>query len=323
MIKIHDHLNTLTPDQQKQLVDKSLAYPFDIQVTIGSNGMSKQAFQTEVSSLAKTNSISIGIDPAHKFTFVRGSRDLGLPSGPELAAAGNAYFRKADLVGGIDSIAARAKDMKAVRVTESATGAPIVVREEPMATGWWWALGVPWVAVVCILVWVWVRKIRRERALEEEAERLRSIRAELNNELGDAKIRNAETGGVALVPIDDFDRRLAEAGRLEAERARRRPTYSSQAPEPVYQAPVVVQQTNNDLLTGVLLGSMMNDHHSHTTITHRSEPAPSASDSGSSSSWGSSSDSSSSSSWSDSSSSSSSSDWGSSSDSGSSSGSDW
>ncbi len=305
MIAIRDNIGTLTAEQRQALTDKALAYPFDIYVTIGATG-SKGAFQAEVSSLVtKAKVVSIGVDPAHRFTFVRGSKDLGLPDGPELAAAGNAHFKRADIVGGIDSIAAKARELKvSSRIVESATGSPIVVQEKPMASGWWWALGGLGAIVLGVSVGVWLSK-RREAAAH------RAMMAELNNELGDAKLANAERS--AVVPdLNEFDRRLAAA----AERKPRRPSYSGQrvddAPEPAaiylggsYQPPVVVQQSNNDLLTGMLLADALshNHHHTHTTVTERVVERTSG-DSGSSSSWGSDS-SGSSSSWSDSSSSSS------------------
>lgn len=293
MITIKDNINTLTPDQTQTLKVKSLAYPFDIYVMIGSSG-SRAEFQAEVSSMVTgLKVLSIGVDPAHHFTFVRGSADLHLPDGPEVASTGNAFFKRADLVGGIDAIAAKSKELSArTEIVESATGAPIIVHEDPMASGWWWGLGGIGAVIAVVSVWVWLSRRADRKRLEAERERYSGLNAELNNELGDVKIAKAELG-------DETFERKPYAKNL----TRRWAPPPSSAPLIIQQQPVIVQ--DDSLLTGMVIGEIM----SQPSVTIIEAPARSYSSysppepSSSSSSW---SDSSSSSSYD---SSSSSSDW--------------
>lgn len=278
MITIRDNINTLTPHQVQALKDKSNAYPFDVYLTVGAQG-SKAAFQAEVSSLVTRPAVlSIGVDPAHHFTFVRGSVDLGLPSGPEVASAGNAFFKRADLVGGVDAITAKALELKvATRVTESATGTPIVVHEHTTSSGVWWGLGAVAAVVLGVAVWNWVTVRRRER------EHRRAV-LELEAETADRQIEKAERADLAR-----FDRELSAAPRP-------RPTPAYYPPPPVpAPAPVVVNSGNNDLLTGIVIGDMMHRHDTPAPapvvvreVVRESSPSSWSSDSGSSSSsdWG-------------------------------------
>jgi len=314
MITIRDNISTLTAEQTQSLRDKSNAYPFDLYVTIG-GAVSRDSFKAEVASHVGANTVSIGVDPNHRFTFVKASAKLGLPDGPAVASAGNAYFKRADLVGGIDAIAGKANELRVTtRVEDSATGAPIIVHEQPMATGWWWGLGGLGAVVLGVGVWAWWSKQQRERALA------RTI-AEYNNATGDALMAKAERN-----ELEDFDRRLKTTERAARPAKSYRPPPQSSAPSyypPPAAAPVVVQQSNNDLITGMVIGELISTPRE--TVVIREEAPASRSSSSSYSSSSSSSDSSSSSSWSSLFDSSSSSSWdsGGGFDSGSSSGSDW
>lgn len=316
MIDVQDQLHTFDEPQLQHLRDRAHAYGFDLKITISDGSHNKGQLEQHVGErLTGRNQISIGVDPKHHYTYVRGSRDLGLPSGPEVASAGNQFFKNGDLVGGIDAIAARANSLKASRVVESQTGAPIVVHEHTTSAGVWWLLGGLGATVLAVVVYLLWRSSKRDA----EARRLA---AELNNEIGDRQIARAERGAAA-----DFDRRLsATLEPISAFPPPPAPTQRRPAPQPTIvqaPAPVVVNQGGNDLLTNMLILDAVTDrHHHHDTIVHERVIER---DTSSGSSWSSSSsDSSSSSSWdSGSSSSSSSSDWGGGGDSGGGGGSDW
>jgi len=296
MITIDDRDGALAPADQQLLRDKSNAYPFDTKILLWSGASNKAAFQQEVArQVTGPHTVAIGVDVRHHTTFVRGSADLGLPNGDEVAKSGNSYFKHGDLVAGLDAIAARASDLRVTSrtTTSQASGAPIIVHEHTTSAGVWWLLGGVSCVVLLVAVVVWWQARARDR-------KRRVLEAELESELADQRIRNHEESS--------FDARL---------RAGLPASYTPYSAAPS----VVVQQSNNDFLTGLLVADALNPRRD-TTIIERS-----SSGSSSGSSWGSDSspsDSSSSSDWGSSSDSSSSSDWGGGgSDGGSSGGSDW
>jgi hypothetical protein len=303
VIDVEDKLHTFDDAQLQHLRDRSNAYGFDIKVTISDGSHSKPQLEQHVGDrLTGRNQVSIGVDPKHHYTYVRGSADLGLPSGPAMASAGNPFFKKGDMVGGIDAIAGRANSLKASRVVESATGAPIIVHEHTTSAGVWWGLGGLAVVVVAGVVWLLWRSSKRDA----EARRLA---AELNNEIGDRQIARAERSAV-----DDFDRRLRTTMGPPAAMPSSPParlqysTYPQSVPAP---APVIVNQGGNrDLLTDMLIFDAVTNPRRHDTVVRERVIERDSS----SSSWGSSSGDSGSSSGSS---------WDSGSSSGSSSSSDW
>jgi uncharacterized membrane protein YgcG len=322
MITIQDPGSTLSTYQTDALIAKAAAYPFDIHVLIGVGGSSRAAFEREVSSFVAPDSrtVSIGVNPLHHFTFVHSSAALGVPPGPQVAQAGNVFFKSGNLVDGIDAIAAKANQLRVEpvaqrnfvatpdqRVIESQTGVPIVIQENHTAAGVWWGLAA-FVLASGLVVGFVVRRARKARQAAREAQEALTI----------------EAAELAALNVEERDWHDAMARTKRS--APPRVAYSTApafpaAPTP---APVVVQQQNSglDLLIGYELGRSREPRIvERETIIERAPSPPyesSSSDSSSSSSW-SSSDSSSSSDWSSSSDSSSSSSF----DSGSSSGSDW
>lgn len=263
MIDIDDELHTFDASQLQQLRDRANAYPFELKVLVSDGSLTKPVFEQHVAArVTGFGQVSIGVDPKHHFTFVRGSKDLGLPSGPDVASAGNPFFRHGDLVGGIDAIAARASSLKATRIVQSQTGSPIIVHEHKTSAGVWWLLGGLGVTVVAVVVYLLWRSAKRDA----EARRLA---AELNNEIGDRQMARAELGAA-----DDFNRRLRSSSRPQAAASipAPRPSYSPYpyavaAPAP---APVIINQGGNrDILTDMLLIDAMTDHSRHERVIER------------------------------------------------------
>lgn len=322
-ITINDPLETLTAQQATTLQVKAAAYPFDIRLTIVSNLSSKPLFESQVAAMVDgPHVLAIGVDPQHHFTHVRGSADLGLPNGPEVAAAGNRYFRKGDLVTGIDSIAARANDLRvSAKLVSSQSGDPIIVHQHQTAVVVWWILGATMVLTAVTLVYLWLRNRKRERdlvaqtaAAAEEAAELRG--RNLEEGVWHERMRGkAETTSSPPLPV----------GGPSGQRA------PYQAPAPSYTpfpspspTPIIVNSPapNNsglDMLIGYELGRSESPR-----VVERETVIVEPDRSGSGSSWSGDSGSSSSTDWGSSSDSSSSSDWGGGSDSGSSGGGgDW
>ncbi len=115
MITIRDSGQTLTAAQVETLTAKAQAYPFDIIVEIQTQyPLSRASFQNQVALRVTPGSriISIGVDPRQHYTFVHSSAALGVPPGPQVAQAGNAFFKAGNLVDGIDAIAAKANELR-------------------------------------------------------------------------------------------------------------------------------------------------------------------------------------------------------------------
>jgi hypothetical protein len=323
MITITDPNSTLTVAQVHELQARAAAYRFDVKLLIDGEATSKMALESTVASMVNgPHTLVIGIAPTHHFTFVKASVDLGLPTGPAVAAAGNQFFRAGDLVNGIDAIAAKAQSLRtASAVIQSQTGVPIVVQQHTTSAGVWWLLGGLALLTVAVAAWIMWRNKRRDEemaaarvALDLEAAELRSRNLE-EREWYDRMAARVQDAPSAVIPLPS------------APRVSYAPTLArSVQPVVVSQpTPVVVQNQSNGLdnLLAFELGEMSGRDRGRDRVVEREVVVERDSGSSSSSSWGSdsSSSSTSSSSWSDSSSSSSS--WSDSSSSDSSSSSDW
>lgn len=321
MITIHDPGQTLTDAQTATLVAKSAAYPFDVFVEIDDRfALSRASFEHQVALHVTPGSrvVSVGVSPVKHFSFVHSSGSLGVPPGPQVAQAGNAFFRQGNLVDGIDAILAKANELrveprdatpyvpgKDERVVQSQAGVPIVIHEHHTASGVWWGVSAFVVAVTAVVLYaVW--RARKARLAAEAAE------AALATEAAELAARNVE-----------------ESTWHDQMKANRQPTGSpatrAQFFPPMGYAPsptVVVQNNSNDLLLGYELCRMSEPRVVERQVEYTPAPSYEPPDTSSSSDYGGGSDDSSSSSSFDSGSdSSSSSDSGGGGDS--SSGSDW
>jgi len=332
MITISDPGVTLNSTQLEALTAKAVAYPFDIHVEIQTQyALSRAAFEHQVAGFVTPGSrlLSIGVDPLHHYTFVHSSGSLGVPSGPQVAQAGNAFFKAGNLVDGIDAIAAKANDLRVdprlmtaapqpgrdVRVIQSQTGVPIVIHEHHTAAGVWWALGGVLALSVAVVAWAVWRARRRER-LAAEAQEARDLEA------AELRSRNIEEAGwhdemaakrrSSLAPEASPASSRLPVGRISYETSRYLPSAPPVVVQPS-QPPVIVNQQGGglsgiDLLLGYELGRDSNrpapiverevvvERDTSSSSTWESTPDPTP-DTSSSSSWDGSSDSSSSSSF--------------------------
>jgi uncharacterized membrane protein YgcG len=357
MITIKDPGQTLSAAQSDALSAKAAAYPFDIHVLIGTGSGTRAAFEQEVASFVAPGShtVSIGVDPVHHFSFVRSSGALGVPPGPQVAQAGNSFFKAGNLVDGIDAIAAKANQLKVTpvaaqpfvagpdqKVYESQSGVPIIIQENHTSSGVWWGTGTFLVIASVIVAYVvWRNKKARKAAEEAEATLAteaaeyasKNIEISRHYDLLEASTKKFSPPTQVSSKVADksyipFSAAAAELTKAKYERSYKQAMRSRHIP--VAPAPVVINNGGGssgiDMLIGYELGSLVNRRPEPVREVVRErvvEPEPSSSYSSSSSS-----DSSSSSSWSSSSDSSSSSSWDSGSSSsfdsgGSSSGSDW
>jgi uncharacterized membrane protein YgcG len=308
MITIKDDAHILNSNDISTL--QSSKYNFNVVVFTTSGAPSKSAFEAKAASLAVNKTVVVAVDVGHHFTTVQTSPDIGFSvSGTGVSSEGNTYFKQGNWVGGINAILTR---------TGSYQNHAVVIQNTPIIQAndsnvGWYVFGGLGLFVSCIVGYVayqWAKQRKHQQAIDE----LESETVALRAERYDAKIRRLEEDEFMsqLAPkIEEKPKRRAGAKsstqsstRYSAPRAPRTSTRTVAQPVITQPSTVVVDRGGNDLLTGVMLGSMLNDHHHHDTVVERDSHS-------NSSSWGDSS-SSSSSSW-DSGSSSSSSDWGSSS----------
>ena len=314
MVTIQDPGAVLSAEARSDLLTRGGSYGLQVIVRLDSTEPNRNALKAVASSLVTTSSeLVIAIDPAHHFTYVKGSADLGLPTDASLAAAGNPFFREHDWAGGVDAIVTRSLAIRNAPRTQTLSSPGVIQQQASPASSsaaMWWMMGGLVVLVAAVTAYVLWRLRRTREALELETEELRS--------------RNIEESSWH----ERFRQRIAGSP----------PPMRPRVDAPAYVAPVgpspVILRDRSDGLSelmafelGEMSGRQTRPIVERETVIVEQGSSSSWGDGGSSSSWGessSSSDGGSSSSWGGSDdSSSSSSDWGGGSDSSGGSGSEW
>lgn len=342
-----------------QVESKAGDWPFDTRIVISDRAPNKSAFESQVSNqVVGPRVLAIGISPAHKFTVVRFGKGLHIPDSvwSRISSSGNSAFKVGEYGLGIINIAETVKE-NMVQVTERPTYTTVTksytVEPEPVHPAWF-VVPIGLVLFLALLIGLVIRKRAKERAQQERL-RLAEEAADhiIAADLSRPVERITPSGNHYQYTPSDFNPYKPQISRVNynGEPVYRNPPTTIVSTPVVQPPPVVVHDSGNSLVTGMLLNEALHSHHDHYEPEHHhverevvrevvhETPSSSGSSStwdstptvssGSSSSWSSSSDDSSgsSSSWSNSSSDSgSSSSWdsGSSSDSGSSGGSsDW
>ncbi len=287
-------------------------YPFDLRVVTTTSIPSKGGFVDmtirEIDHQSP-NTVVIAVDPSHRYVAVRYGKGVGISPDKwdTIEKAGNADFKNGNWTTGVLKIADSAASFKSQTVStiRSDGTTTMVVQPTPVVynnhssshTGWWIFGGIVLVALVVAYIW------RRNQKQEEARRRLLS---ELNEEVAEKRALNRE--------VDDWQRRLetsvttstsnsASNSTVRSTTTPRRyesvsrptsyveptpryvpPTYTAPvvptvAPVvmPVTQQPIVIDRRSHtdDLLTGMMIGEMMHDHHT-TRIVEREvvrEPA--------------------------------------------------
>jgi len=275
MITVHDLSAVLTPSGLAELQQ----YPTKYDVTVEFNGQWPTLdglTQAAHNCISNPNKICVFVDPQHKHVAVRFGTDTGVaPANFDMVSkAGNASFHAGDWVNGVKGILSRAE----VTSTKSNQPTAVIVQqpviEHPMPV-WPWLLGF---GILAVLGWVVIAMARkRTRKLIEEADsKLDDVRREAG-ELAQRNIKEQAwadrieetTRPVRSIParparvktpvpakpaqsgpeFESMFKRTPSRGNVGTATPRRRNT-----PEP---AVVVVNQGNNDLLTGMLVGEAM------------------------------------------------------------------
>jgi uncharacterized membrane protein YgcG len=334
VITIQDPGQTLSPAQRDALTAKAHAYPFDIIVEIQTQyAVSRASFEHQVALKVTPGSriVSIGVDPRQHYTFVRSSAALGVPPGPQVAQAGNAFFKQGNLVDGIDAIAAKANELRVEpvaprpfaagpnqKVIPSQTGLPIVIQENHTSAGVLWGVGAFALvagAIVAYVVWR-TRQARQEARKAQEALTAEAAELAARNveEAGwhEAMARNHRAGQAAPASIRTPKPEPKTAARpvpIRTEPAvSKRHARPSSIRTPAAPSVVVVDNGHSnglDMLIGYELGRSSaqaaapapRPTYEPPASSYESSSSSRSSDSSSSSSWSSSSDSSSSSSY--------------------------
>ena len=264
---IDDQAGVISP-QAKAAIEGSSAH-FDVKVFVGATD-SRGALDARLGQMVNSaNTLAIGVDPVHHYTFTHFGVGTGIPRDQfqAVAKAGNGEFHAGRWGEGIQSIIASATAVRR-EAREAAPSTVVVQTRETVDHGvpaWPFVLGGLSLALAGVLLARHLR--RRQRAMEstlddfrDEAAQLRSRNIE-EQAWHDKMAPKAE----ALPSVG----RCAPQDRPSGVRVIPSPLPGPMpvfvAPAPAYNqgfqpAPVVVSQSSNDgLLTGVLLGEALAD----------------------------------------------------------------
>lgn len=293
---IDDEIGLLNPTQLSVL--NNLASKADVKIVISSS-RSRAELDGATHNLVNTpNTLAIGIDPIHKYTFTHFGSGLAIPSADfkAIATSGNLEFKAGRWAEGVTAIVHNADaEIGLLRTVSSTT--PVIVQQpviEHPVSAVPFVIGGLLVMLIGYVIWRLLNKKAKETeqvlsGFRDEAAELRSRNikeAAYYNKIPETVKPLPET--VTALPNDRNTREMFVAKKMNV-----KPTKTYVRPQrPVVRtapATVIVQGNNNsgnDLVTGMVIGSMMNQPRE--VIRERSvTPAPSRSssyDSGSSSS---------------------------------------
>ncbi len=173
-ITVHDSIGALTPAAKADL--EAAQSPFRVKVLFEST--SKPELQAHVHACVDTpNTLCVGVDPGHRFTWTEIGTDTGIKSGDytEVGRAGNADFKVGQWSDGVKAILSRGAALRHTAVVQQPT--TIVEHSTPV-----WPIVVGFGALV-LVIWLLVRKLRRD---------VHTARAELQEERGEYLHRNVD-----------------------------------------------------------------------------------------------------------------------------------
>lgn len=289
---IDDSTGTLSA-ADKAVIESS-GGSIDVKIVIASTG-SRAELDAQVGRLVNSgNTLAIGIDPVHRYTFTHFGSRLGIPASDfqTIAHAGNADFKAGNWAGGLRAIigAARA-DQHELALQTMIVPRPVTVIEHPVSP-WPFVIGGLVIIVLTIAAWRWLRRRQQESEqvlgdFREEADKLRSRNDEEQTWHDRMAARQQRAQAPVPLPLRE---QIAAAPPLSG----RPMTIVRERVIERQAAPVIVQQqaSGNDMLTGMLIGQAIAQPRVVEVERHRSRtpaPEPSSSssswDSGSSSSW--------------------------------------
>jgi uncharacterized membrane protein YgcG len=280
-VTVNDLTNTLTPTAKADLE----ATPTQHRVKANFlNTSSQQDMDRLMGDCVDTpNTVCIGVDPVHHWTFSHFGVDTGVRSSDftQVAKAGDLDFKQAQWTDGIKSIISRAN---AVSIKSNAPAAvvinqPVVEKDFPL---WPFFLGGV-IMIIGIIAFVeWARKKN-----QQAQDTLNDARSEVF-EMASRNINQGELSSFdkKLSPecTEWLDKNKENVFNVTSNRQKGGITAAKvtthKAVKPVHHynpatgerhrtpAPVVVNNSSNDLLTGVLVGQAISNNH-----CHHSEPA--------------------------------------------------
>lgn len=274
MIKVTDSVGILSSAQNLDLQNTST--PFNTKVFF--LGIDRGSLETQMHQCGSSSptALCIGVNPKGRFTSIFYGIDVA-PTYAETAIvkAGNQSFRDGDWAQGVKDIVMRAQASQVSR-----TGASVVIQQpvqtiEKSVPVWPFLLGFGLMALLFLVIW---KLLKRTKTTMEN----------LQNEAGEYASRNIEAD-----KDEDVNKKFETVNKPKDLHIYSNPksdiTNASKYPQPFI---VTNQSSNNDLVTGVLLGEALSRPAPVIVETPRHHtPSPdysssSSSDSGSSSSFG-------------------------------------
>lgn len=252
---VDDQTGTLSQGDIARL--QAIASPLDVKVRLAATETRGELDVDVGQMVTSANTLAIGVDPVHRYTFTHFGTGTGISRGDfqAIARAGNGEFHQGHWAEGINAIvasasAASSREAAATGVVVQPT--TVVEHEAPV---WPFILGG---GLFVLMFAVFVHWFRRR------ASKLDAAVDGLNQEANEHRARNVEEQAWH----DEFAAKHAPAKLSRPPSRGVRSVPSSPAYAPAAQAvPSIVNNqpgNSNDLLTGVLIGESM----------ARAEPAP-------------------------------------------------
>jgi uncharacterized membrane protein YgcG len=248
-IIVKDSIGVLTPAAKADL--EAGQSPFRVKVLFEST--SKPELQAHVHACVDTpNTLCVGVDPGHRFTWTEIGIDTGIKSGDyqQVGRAGSPDFAAGRWADGVKAIISRgavlsqrSADHTAVTIQQPTT---VVEHSTPV-----WPI-VAGFGVLVVIIWALVRKLRRD---------VRQARTELQEERGEYLHRNVDAMTAPAAPTPEPPRVTRPT--VPARPVPYTPPTRAYAP-PVRPAPVMIApsppiMSGPSFTDGVILGSALRD----------------------------------------------------------------
>lgn len=282
---IRDTAALLSHGDIQTLQGKAATLPFDVHLLIEKAG-SRAALEDHAHAWVDGPKVVVlGLDPAGHHVVARFGNGTGVKTGDfdTVALAGNTHFRAGEWVQGIETIWTRARASAEAKAAITTQAAPVVV-QEGLSTGSWVGIGLLVSLFLGVAVWVW-------RKRKDDQERFERMAREMEDEAAELRAENIRNMTRPAPPAPRPALSSPTPGPLNLSNNNPDPayaprsSYSPPAPAPArYAAPApapapviinnptpVVASSNNDLLTGVLIGESLSRPRE---VHHYHEPAP-------------------------------------------------
>lgn len=242
-VEVHDNLAKMTTASRDAFAERRFA--FDAKVYVTSDYASHDALRAFLRDQTGHAGVSVAVDPVHRMSEVYAGADINLDSGTlsQASARGNPFFRNGDYAGGFGAIldavstAQHPAIASSIPIVINSTQAPpvIVNTNQGDSDALTWLVGlILLVSAFAGIIWA-IRATRRARQ-----------RAAAGLE---QRYASRAASGTDAALFKDKPQLAFEMGRAKGQQ---------EASLRSVPTPVVVNNSGNDLATGILIGERLN-----------------------------------------------------------------